>query len=443
MKKLFYLICSFLVFFIILACEKRHVDDNIPEASANFSRDGIYEVVFYNIQKTYTDTIYVTNASFNFEQSQTVNIVLDEAALLAYNNTNSSNNLLLPKEAYKLEVNQATLSKDQRSVAIPITFNSEVIESLVDRDQYLLPLQLQSNDGSKIGKHNLIFLKPVLKEAEIKLEGSGMQEFLFQDLQDEQSITLQIATQFANEWEINYELVVGQVVIQEYNQINNRILVPLPSDAYTVTFPDKMSAGTSSVPVEIKILKSKIPEGVYSIGVELKSASLGDAPIHITGDKFAVIRINNGKASVRNPRSTWSIKSFNSQGAADAPSKIYDNNFDSFWQPAWNDSHIGSKTLPYIIELNLGTISTIEGFEIWRRPGKYASDLKMGNLYVSSDGVSWKLASKFDFGDATVTTVGPFMIYCEKVDARYVKIEITGSNRSQTSNCAEFFTLKN
>lgn len=428
---------------LFFSCEKRHIDDNIPASVINFSRGGLLVSEFYDVEGIHTDTFYVTNAGFEIGNKTNVSVTVDESVLADYNNANGTEYGLLPSKYYELRQVPGVISKEQKTHPIMLIFDCAALEELADHRNYVVPLKLSAADESALGKQSFLIVQPSMLEARLMLGGAGVKEINLDNTSETSEYTFTVAAEFKNQWKIEFELSEGQSVLDDYNSLHNTNFQALPKEAYTVDYSSSLSEGVSTTDVKFSLRNSAVPEGVYAIAVKLVSGDLEGVPLDIFEDNIGIIRIDNGKVKKRSNRAGWRISSYDSHGASDIPEKILDGDYATFWQPAWNGSHFGKTTLPYTIVVDMGEQTTIEGFEIWRRPGTYASDLKSGVFEVSADGINWIKATAFNFGDVANRIDGPFYIYCEKVDARYVRIYISESNRNQTANIAEFYVLAN
>lgn len=425
------------------SCEKRHINDNIPTSVVNFSRSGFLISEFYSVEGKHIDTLYITNAGFEIADDTQVSVAVNESVLTDYNNANGTGYNLLPSEYYELEQISGKITDEQRTHPLMLIFDCNALEKLEDINNYVVPLQLSSTNENVIGELSFVIIQPNMLDARLMLDGAGITEVKFDNTSEVSEYTFTVAAEFVNQWDIQFELSEGQTVLDEYNLIHQTNFRSLPEEAYTVEYPSSLAQGVSSADIKFSLHNSAVPDGVYALAVKLISGSLEGAPIDIFEDNFAIIRIDNGKTTKRIDRSAWSIDSYDSYGASDIPEKILDGDNSTFWQPAWNASHFGKTMLPYTLVVDMGEEVILEGFELWRRIGSYASDLKAGVFDVSEDGINWTRARAFNFGDVTDKTEGPFYVYCESVNARFIRIYIAESNRNQTSNIAEFYGLEN
>ncbi|WP_188749043.1 BT_3987 domain-containing protein [Parapedobacter defluvii] len=436
-------IAALLFMALFFSCEKRHIDDNIPASVVNFSRAGLRISEFYDVEGVHTDTFYVTNAGFEIPADIDVTVAVDETGLGAYNESNGTDYQLLPPSCYALEQVSGKVTASHRTHPFLVVFDCEAFGQLENPSQYVLPIRLSGSQPEAIGEQSLLIVQPHMLEAQLALDGAGVTEVRLPDAPETPEYRFTVSAGFESRWDINFELIEGQAVLDEYNAAHQTNYRALPEQAYTLESATSLSAGVSSADVTFSLRKADVPAGVYAIAVKLQSGDIDGRSIGIDADNIGIIRINNGSTTQRLDRSAWSISFFDSYGATDVPEKMLDGDAGSFWQPAWNASHFGTTTLPFTVVVDMGAQTTLEGFELWRRPGTYASDLRGGVFEVSTDGISWKQATPFDCGDVNNKNEGPLYFYCEPATCRYVRIYITASNRNNTSNMAEFFTLGN
>lgn len=432
---------------VLISCEKRHVDDNIPSSVINLSRAGVVNVEFYDVVGTYVHTVYATNAGFKEGGSTKVNLVVSQEALNSYNTENQTNLKMLPATAYILKSSAQNVTPESKSAAFDIEFNCIELAKLGNLDDYVLPVSL-TTEGSLSSNPKLSYtlIHPNMLGAELKMKELGLKEVNLDTVDtDEIVYTFDVFTEFDNKWQTEFEIVDGQDAVMAYNALNNTIYQSLPANSYTIEPISKLVPGESTKSFKVTVNKLAIPSGVHSLAIQLKSANMNGAPIEVKNNSIAVIRFANGSTTTRAVRTGWSLESFDSQGGTNYARLILDGNHTTFWQPAWLATHEGVRVLPYSMVVNMGSQIVVDGFEIWRRPDQnalYSSDLKAGYFEVSTDGQNWKMATTFDCGPITVKNAGPLYFYCETVTAKYVRITITESNRLNNSNIAEFYTLK-
>jgi hypothetical protein len=184
-----------------------------------------------------------------------------------------------------------------------------------------------------------------------------------------------------------------------------------------------------------------LPKGLYSIALELDAAEINGKTVDIDESNTLILRIKNGETTTRNDRTDWTVTS-NAYAIGYEDALILDGVQTSFWQPGWRATDFGSLALPYNIDIDMQEEQDVEGFELWRGlNGSATADLPGCDISVSTDGTTWTKVAYIECGDVTNRSEGPFYAYCEKISARYVRIDITTSNRKQASNISEFYTL--
>ncbi len=89
------------------------------------------------------------------------------------------------------------------------------------------------------------------------------------------------------------------------------------------------------------------------------------------------------------PRTGWSLKYADSEETFDSPATFaFDGNANSFWHTKWRTSPL--PTMPHEIQLNLGSVQSICGFQyLPRQDGYTVGNIAKYEFYVSLDGSNW------------------------------------------------------
>ncbi|NIG53263.1 BT_3987 domain-containing protein [Chitinophaga sp. Cy-1792] len=438
---------KYILFLVILtigaACEKSHIDDYIPPAVVNLTKFGIENIQLYTFDSLYVDTIYATNAGKDIAGNTDISFAPDASYVDSLNLAAGATYALLPEQCYSLDVNNGTINSANRTLTFPVKLRPRLIDALDKKVSYVLPLKIVSKLPGQLGPNKRIVIQPVIGQAFINLSDTGVTEIVASTAGDSIKYALQVNISFVNSQDkSHFSISSGAPVLTMYNTARNTMLQALPEDAYKLSYDSVMPKGASAATLNFVINKSKMPKGVYSVALKLNSGSFGDGQIFPQYSSYKVIRIINNTDTARNARTGWAITDYDSySGAGYEPVKIMDNDFNTYWQCAYNSSQVGRVTLPYTIVVDMGKLTNVNGFELWRRPGTYVTDLRGGYFEVSADNVNWKTATAFDCG-TTNKSAGPFYFYCETTNARYIRIHLTSSNRSNIANIAEFFTVK-
>src|ERR1700743_3551194 len=127
------------------ACEKSHLNDNIPPSVVNLSQYAVQNVQLYTFDSVYVDTLYATDAGMNVSGNIAVSITVDSLYIDSLNRTTGTDYVLLPAQGYTVDEANGNLNKANRSLACAVKLRPGVINTLSRNIDYVLPLKLSSN----------------------------------------------------------------------------------------------------------------------------------------------------------------------------------------------------------------------------------------------------------------------------------------------------------
>lgn len=465
---------------LAVSCEPSHLEDNLLESTVYFSRAGLRDANFYDIEGKVNYDFYAVNAGYN-KGTTTVNVRKDLEVLAKYNVDNGTSLRELPADCYEIKLQSGNVTADKDTSRFSIQFDCEKLKLLSqksdysDLDQYVVPLLL--NGEGEIGVNevlNTLLIRPRMKQITVVAAKAGEVTVSKAELTGTLTFEFPVKTSIENKWETNFNIVKGNEAVDLVNNsLLNRgslkaysTLKATPAEAYSVEFDKTIQSGTSVSTVKLRIEAGKVPEGCSAIVIWLEGASILGEHVAVEGKQYMIVNLQNVPAvSTVNlvspsdasadanylgkhltsygytilPRTGW-IFSPDSYNANSYPN-IMDGNTSTIWENRYNDAagSVGPKsTLPFNAILDLGQSRTFNGMELWRRANAtYVSDLRGFEIYVSDDKQSWKYVTSVDYG--TGKDQRAMYMFINQVNARYVNLYVTQSNRSNSISIAELY----
>lgn len=413
------------------SCEDKS-DDNLTETKVYISKSGDISVNVYNVGEdvTYKIGAYKSGA---FNNSATAELtVLSDAELALYNQTNSTDYKAIPATCYTIDGSKLAFSKEEKNAYITINFKPESILSIPDykTSNYVLPIQLSDASVTINEDKKYSFIKPNVLEPTIYLAKTGFSNTVIDDGGEATiELDLPLALDFENKWNINCSLQANQDLLDSYNTAQGTSYKLLPVQAYTIDpNPVTIASGKKGATVKIQINRDKLDYGDYILPVQLASVSkfniASDSDNCLFGVSYQAKKLS---------KLTWKVVDFSSEeasgeGANGFASLILDGNTSTFWHSQWAN---GTGQLPHHLTIDMQKEVTVVQVDLTRRTNN--TDTKAGNFYISSDKSNWTKVGSFLM--AKTNDAQPFAV--TKSKGRYLKIEITESNRAPFANMAE------
>ncbi|MBL1409248.1 BT_3987 domain-containing protein [Sphingobacterium faecale] len=464
---------------LVVSCEQSHLEDNLLESTVYFSRAGLRDVNFYDVEGKFNYSFYAVNAGYN-KGTTTMNVRKDSEVLTKYNEENGASLIELPADCYQITLSNGTVTPERDTSRFSIQFDCEKLKLLSqnadysDLDQYVVPLSLNGDGDIEINKTlNQLLIRPKMKQIAVVATKAGEVTVSKAEITGVLTFEFPVKTSIENKWETTFSIVKGNEAV---DLINNSLLnrgslraysslKATPTEAYSVEFENTIQPGTSTSTIKLQIEAAKVPEGCSSIVVWLDGANILGEHVAVEGKQYMIVNLQNvpniNTSSLVSPSDvgadanylgkylaqfgytilprigwTFSPDSYN----ANSYPNILDGNTASIWENRYNDAtgSVGPKsTLPFNAIFDLGQPKIFNGIELWRRANAtYVSDLRTFEIYVSDDKQNWKYITTIDYG--TGKDQRAMYMFINQVSARYINLYVTQSNRSNSVSIAEF-----
>src|ERR1700743_2564158 len=125
----------------LAACEKSHLNDNIPRSVVNLSQYAVQNVQLYTFDSVYVDTLYATDAGMNISSNIAIAISVDSLYIDRLNNTTGTDYVALSAQAYTVDEADGNLNATNRPLACAVKLRPRAINALSRNIDYVLPLK--------------------------------------------------------------------------------------------------------------------------------------------------------------------------------------------------------------------------------------------------------------------------------------------------------------
>lgn len=480
-----YIILVVIMLLSLVACEPNHINDNLLESTVYFSRSGEVTATFYDAEGISDYSFYAVNAGF-FEGQSKLSIKVDPSALEKYNEDNKTSFETLPEDYYTIIEGAGIIEGENRTCEFKIQFDNHKLKEFSEKEDYsdlmnyVIPFVLTAEGEIDLGSRpegeglNIVLIRPGMKRISASLVETNEINIPQTQIKGEFTYEVEIALSTINQWEVEVEVATGDKLIEYYNtNLTKRgsleaysALVPVPTDAYTIDFDNRVPKDSDVGRMKITFDATKVPQGVSSIVVTLDRATVDGEEIPIDGDAYVIINLVNIEpvsvsTTILSPSDRGKDSEFLAKYLGDfgytilsrdgwtfSPESYHgttytnaiDGNTNSQWENRYGASGGGpTKVLPFNAILDLGVTQKFSALELWRRPhATYVTDLRGFEIYVSDDNVNWKYITTVDYG-GTANAERMLYTFFNEVEARYVNLYITKANRAGVVSIAEIY----
>lgn len=423
-----------LIIFLMLGCEDKRLDGMVDDQVYLVETGLVHPDTMYN-NRSHEDVEIPVYKSGYGQETATVILEEDQAALEAYNLQNGTKYMMLPKHTYTIAKNTYSFAaKDYRGF-VTIKFDVNALIDLGDSDDfdYVVPLKVSTVSGVRINeKLDFILVAPIAVRATLSFNTYGdkgmNEEVSANDALQEQEFKVKVGTNCDNADDLSFALDIDQDILTSFD-LSGALLAPDDSyvlDAQEYTLPQ----GVNEREISIKIKTEKFFKngswlfGDYVIPLRISKVS----KYHL--DPIKSIRLFKFKIMAPEiDRSIWAILDWNSSiieepqyaGLERGPDKVLDGDQNTFWGSKWDEP----KPFPYYFTFDMKKEYKLTKFALFKPLGNNAAWrglFKKGYLEVSLDNSIWHKAMDWE-----VVSNAPREEYFNVplTKARYVRLVIT------------------
>lgn len=421
-----------------LSCEDTRLD-YISDPAVYIPAGGEVEQVIYSTGEAFIYRLGIHQSGIQETEASATVVVMSDTELEAYNAENKTNYQKLPDNCFALKGGsslQVNFSKESRLEYVEIEIFYTEIENVPGYDaensaNYVIPIML-SNADILVGENsNSVLIKPLIREPNLyftSLESS----IKIESLDDVYAENMRIALDFENLWDISVQVGVDEDAVEAYNALNGTQYKLLPASAYTLTpMPVMIEAGNSSVEVDVELITENVDYDDFLLPLTIIETS------RFTVDPaLSTYYLTVSRPAERLDRTGWSIVDFSSEEAygegagQGVAATLLDGNSTTFWHTEWA---YATGQLPHHVTIDMLKEVTVASVDLQRRVNN--GDTRAGNFYISSDNETFTLIGTFEM--AAVNEPQTFKVNTSR--GRYVKVEITESNRPPFANLSEVY----
>lgn len=448
MKYLKYIPAFFLLLAAVYSCKKSDLlntsELRVYAASGNLA----YNIIQGNFNIIGTQVSAGPGTSFPVllsrpvDRDVEVSLSIDTSLVRVYDSINklTTPSAKIPGGAFGLQQNGLiTIPAGQTASSSVAQVELKNAGLLTEGTSYIVPIVItNANNGVPVStSRNVIFLKTQLKVIKAGISSLANTNTL--------SVVLNKANNTVTGPDALYlkallnDQLVGstQITVEDapsllaaYNQQTGKNFIQMPALSYkleksSAIIPEKAMSSSDSVVIRLPNLQLFQTGNNYLLPIQLKTAKNQSADLSLDNAKKVVyIEIsvfennidpfNTALTGTAIPHTGWSVTASDSFGSAYAADKSIDNNTNTSWL---------ASGIPQWLQLNIGTIKTIKGFNINSASlfGSYFGDITEMEVYSSKDGVSWKLEGIFKSPASATKTVK----FLTPVTAQYFRFNIT------------------
>lgn len=277
MKSVFSKIAIPVAGLLLLAACKDHRMDKMIDDSVYLVNTGVNEQkIFTGEGFSYAVTAIKAGTG---RQSGTVGLTVNESLLPEY----GSEYTLLPDNYYSLGQNQINFGKADYQLAFDVTFDAAGIRALKASTglTYAIPFELTTAEASlkpaPAPGQSVSIVVPLVLDPWIGFKAPGLQGIassINSGSPSETKFNLFVSTNYHNQWDLSYDIVVDAAALEAYNQANKTTYKLLPAEAY------RLDTEALSVPklqnensFTYYLLKDKAAAGTYMLPLRISSVS--------------------------------------------------------------------------------------------------------------------------------------------------------------------------
>jgi hypothetical protein len=394
----------------------------------------LQDVTVYNFGEYHSDVV-ACKGGYG-EQGANISFALDNEILIRYNNTNKTQYKLLPSDCYEIPTMEFKMNPDDIRSVMKIKYFTEKIKALPERDNYVIPIQMNVSEGIEVDQDKLtILVRPVFREPYIFVQNSAsVQEIPIKASGDTTTHSLMVSLNFPNlsdpyAWDITYKFSVEQSLLDTYNQQNGTNYKLLPAEAYSLNesewnIPKKKNMKT----IPVHFYKKKLVDASnaylfddYFLPLKLSQVShWGIDP----DQNIQLIHIPFYPAAF--DATNWIVLDWNSDITMDAEYESLGMvPYKMLTGEGWRSKWAPPAQFPYYFIFDMRTSKTVTGIRFTFPDESWRGRLKKGYFEVSSDNENWTRILDWTRPSNTPRVNEYDVDPADRLEGRYLKFVIT------------------
>lgn len=377
---------------IAASCADHRMDGMVPD-SVYITRYGLTTEDSYNFGQGVRADVWTFKSGISSE-SAIIRYGVNPELILKYNEENGTSYALLPDNCYDFDgPMEFRMEGDEMHAKFSFTYYPDAIVEasggVYEDARFLLPLQIRSTgvavseriEGGDFALVEFLIRKPDINilsddfsELALWMGMDGISEYAF-NLGLPVKTTDEVNFTFYSHEDNEAEL---QAVVDSYNATFSTSYSLLPADAYSITSPLTVAAGSDKATVNFGIDQSKVPFGKWMAVFKLESV---DSPIFAGTDTEIVLPIDMSAELL--DREGWiaSASSSNESGSR-LPEYVIDGDLETYWHIRFK-AEAGGQDLERWFQLELPEEKIIRQIQI--EPRTTGNQITGYTIYTSDD----------------------------------------------------------
>lgn len=377
-------------------------DDNKDEFLSDFDtifyflNSGEQDLTLYKTGENADYSITINKAGSNLNSSGSVSVsVLSNEQIEAYNLENGTSYTALPEATYEfMSQTSIDFGSGEQYKFLDVQFKTDDIGDLSSTGNYVLPLELHSEDSVNVEKQ-VVIISPVVEIPSVYFTKSGYASNMLSDKGEERiTLTLPVTISAENKWEFECEVEVDEDLIDTYNQENDVNYILLPTDAYSLSGDGNVvfTSADQIVDIEIEVDRTKIGYGNYILPLRLTECSKDAFEINqdMSTCLFGVSYTPDISDLVAIDLTASMLSSNAVEPTEGSLANLLDGNTGTYFHSAWSVSVANS----HYIQVGLSESVSAISFDFIGRSTNGNGNPKTIVIYSSLDGTTFEKVSK-------------------------------------------------
>lgn len=377
------------------------------------------------------------------QQAAELELSVNEQLLNEYNNEQGTDYKLLPEQYYKFTSSLLTIGVEGYKDMFDIVFDTDGLVDLQGDGSvtYALPCQvnvLNSSiamvDSSKmysiiipsVKEPYLAFSNPGIALTPCAIDPESAEETLFSSA---------VKTNYANKWELTYELEVDPQALEDYNNKQGTSYKLLPEAAYRFDESSwSVPVNTNAANFNFHIIKSALIDGsTYNFGEYVIPVRISSVSQHGIDPENSLQFITVSFQPKTLERTNWEVIDCSSEEPSDGGgmAAIIDGNLSTYWHSRWQSN---IPELPHYLIIDMHKECDLMTLELIRRENN--TNTRLVTFEVSLDNETYEEVGTMDFADRNDSGME---ITIPAVKARYIKCIVKESNNPPHASIAEIY----
>lgn len=440
MKNIYWLIIPVLM--MIASCVDHRLDGMTDDQLYLLNYD-MNDVEVYNFGEYSSDVVICKGGIGEMEAD--VELELNQELIIRYNNFNGTTYKMLPSNCYEMSETQFHFNKNDIRKVMKITYHTNAMANLPEKDNYIIPLQMEISSNIKFDEDKqTVLVHPEFIEPFIFFPKSGTSVNMPIGAGNKtNAFSFEVGITYRNlvdpfAWDIHFELEPDAEALEAYNasqlakpKPEDRIVYTmLPADAYLLNSNQwNVAKGKTLKDLSVEFLKGKLTDGDgeyvygnYALSLKISRVSIWG----IDGERNNLLLITPFNNSAFDDVLDWKVLDYNSAATMDDETSTkspYGMLAGTGWQSKWSDP---LPPLPYYFVFDMLTPKTITQIKLhFLTETGYQRNLRDGTFEVSSDNQTWiKIADWIRGTNNTLALTDTPIAPENQIKARYLRFVI-------------------